>query len=83
MFSFSKSLITALCLLASCAAWAQTSAGAMSNDDVIKLVKAGLSEAIVLQTVDAAAAGCDPTAGMAANAKTAAAGPQWSAGSAK
>ena len=57
MFSFSKSLITALCLLASCAAWAQTSAGAMSNDDVIKLAKAGLSEAVILQTVDAAAAG--------------------------
>ena len=30
---------------------------AMTNDDVIKLAKAGLSEAVILQTVDAAAAG--------------------------
>ena len=53
MFSFIKRLITTLCVCISCAVWANT----MTNDEVIKLVKAGLSEAIILQTVDAAAAG--------------------------
>ena len=48
-----KRLVVSLCLFMSCAVWANT----LSNDDVIKLVKAGLSEAVILQTIDAAATG--------------------------
>ena len=53
MLSSIKRLFITFCMCVACAAWANT----MSNDDVIKLVKAGLSEAVILQTIDAAAAG--------------------------
>ena len=52
MLSFIKRLITTLWVGIAGTTWANT----MTNDEVIKLVKAGLSEAIILQTVDTAAA---------------------------
>ncbi|MBC7622692.1 MAG: hypothetical protein H7232_04830 [Aeromicrobium sp.] len=45
-----KQFLITLCVCVSCTAWANT----ITNDDVIKLVKAGLSEAVILQTIDAA-----------------------------
>lgn len=52
-FSSIKRMFFAFFLCLSCGAWANT----MTNDDVIKLVRAGLSEAVILQTIDAASPG--------------------------
>lgn len=52
-FSSIKRMPIVMLVCVSFGAWANT----MTNEDVIKLVKAGLSEAVILQTIDAASAG--------------------------